>query len=170
MSIPNKIKSYLENNKYHFQVLEHAPTDTSLENLSTAKCPPNQMAKVLIFEIDKKKSFVILPSDEVVHLGTLKDSLETRHVKMLTEYDLEDSFSECEVGATPPFGQLYEMPVYLSGHFQKDQEMFFNGGTHTDLVRMPYQEFLIVENPKILNFSVPIKDYEDYREEYRRFM
>ncbi|OUR96285.1 hypothetical protein A9Q84_07970 [Halobacteriovorax marinus] len=169
MSVPNKIKSYLEDSKYHFQVIEHSPTERSLENLSTAKCPPTQLAKVLVFEINKRKSFVILPSDELVHLGTLKDELETGQVKMLRESDLEEYFNDCEVGATPPFGGLYNMPIYLSSHFQKDQEMYFNGGTHTDLVRMPYQEFLIVEHPTIANFSVPIKDFSDYREEYRRF-
>lgn len=168
MSVPSKIENYLKENKYHFLVMKHSPTERAIENLATAKCPPSQLAKVLVFDINKKRSFVILPSNELVHLGTLKESLQTQDVKMLGEEDLENSFKECEIGATPPLGGLYNMPVYLSNHFQKDQEMYFNGGTHTDLILMPYQEFLIVEHPQITNFSVPIEDYIDYKDEFRR--
>jgi len=70
----------------------------------------------------------------VVHLGRLKQAIGATNVS-LAEEDFQTLFPDCEVGAMPPFGNLYGMEVYVSESLTLDDEIAFNAGSHTELIR-----------------------------------
>jgi len=166
MSIPTKLTTFMDDHHIHYTALYHAQTSTALSSAVKVDCGQKQMAKVLILEIDGKNTMCVLPSNEKLHMGILKEELGARKVKMFSENDLEEKFDDCEIGAMPAFGNLYNMNTYVSTHFQKDQAIYFNAGTHSDTVRMPYSEFIDNTEATVANFSVLANEYEDYKGRY----
>ena len=84
-----------------------------------------------------------------VHLGHLKVAVSASHVELATETEVENLFPDCERGAMPPFGNLYDMDVYVAEQLTKDQEIAFCAGSHTEVVRMSYKDFEKLVTPKI---------------------
>jgi Ala-tRNA(Pro) deacylase len=74
-------------------------------------------------------------------------------VRLATELEFSRLFPDCELGAMPPFGALYNMPVYVDESLAKDREVLFNAGTHHDAVRMRYDDFSRLAKPKVCSFS-----------------
>ncbi|RYZ70262.1 MAG: YbaK/EbsC family protein, partial [Lysobacteraceae bacterium] len=71
-------------------------------------------------------------------------------VELAEESEIRDAFPDCELGAMPPFGHLYGMPVYVDSRLARQPEIVFNAGSHTDAVRMPYAEFERLAEPEFL--------------------
>jgi len=92
---------------------------------------------------------VVLPASYRVHLGHLKGAVSASHVELATETELENVFPDCDGGAMPPFGNLYDMDVYVAQQLTQDEEIAFSAGSHTELVRMSYKDFASLVTPKI---------------------
>ncbi|MDD0851824.1 YbaK/EbsC family protein [Halobacteriovorax sp. GB3] len=166
MSLPIKVQTYLNEHNYHYKHMSHEPTETALETAASVHCPQRRMAKVLACRIDGEKGLLVLPANERFHAESFKDSTGTRHIELMSESEMEMTFDDCEVGAIPPFSELYNATIFLSNHFEKDGDIYFNAGTHRDLVRIPYLELVKNERPMISFFSVPIKEWETYKDDY----
>jgi len=91
----------------------------------------------------------VLPAPYRVHLGHLKLELSASHVELATEAEVENLFPDCGKGAMPPFGNLYDMDIYVSEQLMANEEIAFSAGSHTELVRMSYKDFENVVKPKI---------------------
>jgi Ala-tRNA(Pro) deacylase len=74
-------------------------------------------------------------------------------VELATEGDFRDRFPDCEVGAMPPFGNLYGMPVYVAEALAADEEIAFNACSHTELIRLAYEDFQRLVKPKVVSFA-----------------
>jgi len=166
MSVSKNILKYLADHNMHYQTFEHQNSTKALLDAHTIHCSENQMAKVVVCKVDRKNAMFVLPSNELIHLGTLKDELGIKKVKWLKEDKLKEIFSDCDIGAMPIFGDLYNIPVFCSDHFDINKDIYFNAGTHTDAVKIPMQEFIDVTHPKQGRFSVSIEEYEDYKINY----
>ena len=90
---------------------------------------------------------------EVMRLSLLRDTSGARKVQLASEMEFKDRFPDCEVGAMPPFGNLYDMEVYVAESLTDDEEIYFNAGTHTELIRMFYADFERLVDPVVLRFS-----------------
>ena len=53
----------------------------------------------------------------------------------------------------PPFGNLYGMEVYVAEALSKDEEIAFNAGSHTEVIRMGYHDFERLVQPKVVSFT-----------------
>ena len=84
---------------------------------------------------------VVTPASEQVELDNLKQSLGASEVGLASEDEFKGSFPDCETGAMPPFGNLYGMKVFVSQTLREDEQIAFNAGTHSELVRLAYTEF-----------------------------
>jgi Ala-tRNA(Pro) deacylase len=60
-------------------------------------------------------------------------------VKLAAEREFRDEFPDCVVDAMPLFGNLYGMKVTVSQALREDDEIAFNAGSHTGLIRLAYQ-------------------------------
>jgi Ala-tRNA(Pro) deacylase len=109
------------------------------------------MAKTVVTKLDGKPALVVLPASERVNFDQLRANTGAREVELATEQEFVTLFPECELGAMPPFGNLYGLDTYVARNLADDEEIAFNSGTHTELIRMPYRDFERVVHPKSLD-------------------
>lgn len=148
----NRLKAFLDSHQVKYVTIEHSLAYTSHEIAESAHIPGNTLAKTVMVKIDGQMAMAVLPATEKVSVDMLKQASGARSVELATEREFQDRFPECEIGAMPPFGNLYGMAVYGATSLSK-HEIAFNAGTHTEVVRMPYQDWERLVQPKIVELS-----------------
>ena len=103
--------------------------------------------------LDGKMAMAVLPASRKVSFELLRDASGARDVQLAGEQAFRDMFPGCEVGAMPPFGNLYDMDVYASRLLAEDEEIAFNAGSHTELIRLPYKDFERLVKPKVAHIA-----------------
>ena len=101
-----------------------------------AHIPGKELAKTVIVRFDDKFAMAVLPASYRVHLGHFKLAVSASHVDLATETEVENLFPDCERGAMPPFGNLYNLDVFVAEQLTEDEEIAFSAGSHTEVVRM----------------------------------
>jgi len=148
--MPNKsLKEFLDNHHVKYMSINHSPGYTAQEIAAAAHISGKQMAKTVIIKIGNQFAMVVLPASEHVNFSTLKEVAGT-NVDLAKESDFKGKFPECEVGAMPPFGNLYGMPVYVSSHLSDFDQIVFNGGTHSELIKLAYRDFERLVHPEVI--------------------
>src|SRR3970040_3165563 len=99
------------------------------------------LAKVVIFLGDGKLSMLVLPPPARVDMDRAAASLGAKELRLAHEDEFADRFPGCEVGAMPPFGNLYDLPVFVDNSLAEDETIVFEAGTHTDTMSMKYADF-----------------------------
>lgn len=144
-----KLKNFLEDHDVKYVSISHSPAYDAQRIAESAHIPGKEVAKTVIVKIDDKFAMVVLPASRRVHLGHLKAAVSASHVELATETEVENLFPDCEKGAMPPFGNLYDMGVYVAEQLAEDEEIAFSAGSHAELVRMSYKDFEKVVTPKV---------------------
>jgi len=144
------ITEYLDSNDIVYSMVEHATAYTAQQTAQAAHIPGRELAKTLVIKLDGKLALVVLPAD--VHLDIEAIAAETgaKEVELAREHEFADRFSQCELGAMPPFGNIYNMDTYVGKSLAKDEEIAFNACNHTELVRMKYKDWELLVHPKVL--------------------
>lgn len=142
-----QLKQYLDEQGVRYEVLSHAPAFTSQEVAAEAHVPGRQFAKAVAVRIDDRLVLAVLPATDQVDLGALKASVGAQSVELASEEEFGARFPGCEVGAMPPFGNLYEMEVFVSPHLAQADEIAFNAGTHSEVVKLAYGDFVRLVQP-----------------------
>jgi Ala-tRNA(Pro) deacylase len=148
-----KLKAYLDENRVRYVTITHSPAYTSQKTAASAHVPGKELAKTVIVTVDGKLAMAVLPGSFQVDFGLLKEALGASKVELASEDDFRDTFSDCEVGAMPPFGNLYDMPVYVAESLSEDDEIAFNACSHTELIRMSYEDFSRLVEPTLVKFA-----------------
>ena len=105
-----KLKEFLDNQKVKYFASTHSPAFTSQEIAASAHVSGKELAKTVIVKMNGGFAMVVVPADRQVNFAKLKDAVGAP-VDLASESEFKDKFPGCEVGAMPPFGDLYEMPV-----------------------------------------------------------
>ncbi|SMO66927.1 aminoacyl-tRNA deacylase [Gracilimonas mengyeensis] len=150
----NRLIDYLDQHDKKYVVIKHSKAFTAQEVAASAHIPGKEMAKTVIVKVDGDFKMVVLPSTHDVEFEAIKDALNAETVKLATEDEFESMFPDCEVGAMPPFGNLYDMDTLVSEALAEDKEIAFNAGTHKELVKMSYADFEELEKPKVFPLGV----------------
>jgi Ala-tRNA(Pro) deacylase len=95
----------------------------------------------------------VLPASLIIDFDSLKEIFGTGNVSLATEYEFKNRFPDCELGAMPPFGNLYDMEVYVAEPLSEDKEIAFNAGSHTELIRLNNEDYSRLVKPRIFRFS-----------------
>lgn len=149
--MPNKaLKEFLDSHHVKYLCIDHAPSYTAQEIAATAHISGKQLAKTVIVKAGGKFLMVVLPATEHVNFTELREITGAKEVDLATESDFKAKFPGCEVGAMPPFGNLYDMPVLVSNLLVGQTQIAFNAGTHSELMRMSYRDFERLVQPKII--------------------
>lgn len=148
-----KLKEFLDANHIKYVVMSHSPAYTAQEIAATAHVPGKELAKTVIVQVDGKMAMAVLPAAFKIDVVLLKEAIGAKEVAIATEKEFKDLFPECELGAMPPFGNLYEMDVYVTESLAEDEEIAFNAGTHTELIKLAYKDFERLVRPKVVKFS-----------------
>lgn len=150
-----KLREYLDNNGVKYIAISHPVAYTAQEVAHLVHVSGKEMAKTVMINISGKTAMAVLPSSHNVDFQMLCDALNSSNIYLEDEEEFKRVFPDCEVGAMPPFGNLYGLDVFVAKTLTEDAEIVFNAGTHTDLVKMAYSDFERMVQPMILPFSVP---------------
>lgn len=132
---------YLSDNHIQYEVLSHAPAYSAHAVAAATHVPEREMAKTLVIRADDHYWMAVIRGDHRISERLLKKALDVKHVRLAHEEDLEKLFPDCEVGAMPPFGNLYALPVVVDQALAEDDEIVFNACTHTESIRMKFADF-----------------------------
>lgn len=146
------LKELLDKHHVKYVIITHSLAYTAQEVAASAHIPGKELAKTTIVKVDGKLAMAVLPASAMVHVKRLKEAIGARNVELAEEAEFRDAFPDCETGAMPPFGNLYGMDVYVEESLAEDEEIAFNAGTHTELVRMAYKDFANLVKPKVVKF------------------
>jgi Ala-tRNA(Pro) deacylase len=131
----------------------HAPAYTARELARAEHVGPDRVAKTIVFHSNKGYGMAVLPADSYVDLSELRFVLGLDYLRLATESELRQLFPDNEVGAMPPFGNLYGMPVYVDANLAEEDIIAFNAGTHRDVIYMRFDDFRRLVRPTITFFS-----------------
>jgi Ala-tRNA(Pro) deacylase len=143
----SRLKDFLDEEHVKYVTIAHSPAFTAQEIAAMAHIPGKELAKTVVVKIDGELAMVVTPASTQVELDNLKETLGASEVDLASESEFKDSFPDCETGAMPPFGNLYGMDVFVSQALREDDEIAFNAGSHSELVRLPYSEFQRLVHP-----------------------
>lgn len=149
-----RLQAFLDENQVKYIVISHSRAFTTQEVAAATHIPGNELAKSVIVDIDGEMAMAVLPGSQKVDVDLLRDALGARDVTLARESAFKDRFPECDLGAMPPFGNLYGMPVYVADSLAEDEEIAFNAGSHTELVKMSYRDFERLVQPRVMRFGV----------------
>jgi Ala-tRNA(Pro) deacylase len=154
MSISQTLNAYLDREHVHYDVLPHPEAFRSLTIAQMLHTPEKEMAKVVIVKVAKRFVMTVLPASWNVDLPRLRTVFATYQVRLATEDEIAGLFPDCELGAMPPFGNLYRLPVYVDQSLTEDEEIVFQAGTHSDAIRMRYWDFAALVFPVVAKFHL----------------
>lgn len=148
-----KLKEFLDGHNVKYVVISHSRAVTAQEAAASAHISGKEMAKTVMVKLDGKMAMAVLPASTRVNLDLLKEASGAKEVDLAAELEFREMFTECEPGAMPPFGNLYGMPVFVSESLTKDEEIAFNAGSHTELIKLFFKDFERLVKPKITKLS-----------------
>lgn len=145
-----RLHNFLDERHGNYTALTHDRTITANETATAAHIVRQHFAKTVMLKVDEKLAMMVMPASYRIDLVRLSRALGGSVVELAQEDEFRDAFPDCELGAMPPFGNLYGMPVYVDSRLTGQAEIAFNAGSHTDVVRMPYAEFERLAQPELL--------------------
>ena len=148
-----QIRNFLNEHGVKYATIIHSPAFTAQEIAASAHVSGRELAKTVMVEVDGKMAMAVLPASQRVNMEELREALGAKELKLACEKAFADLFPGCEIGAMPPFGNLYHMDVFVSPSLAEDEYIAFNAGSHTELIRMTYADFARLVEPKVIEFS-----------------
>ena len=156
MTVSAKIKELLDKQHIGYQILEHSIAYTAMEIAGAQHVPGKQLIKSVIVKADGQYLMCVLPAIHLIDFDKLKKVTGAKKIELAKEKDIQKLFPEYEVGAEPPFGQLYGLYVYVDKLLQENEEIVFNAGTHTDMIKIKWKDFEKLTKPRLADFGVHI--------------
>jgi len=149
-----KLREFLDSHHIKYFVFSHSPAYTAQEIAESAHVSGKEMVKTVMVTIDGRMAMALLPASRQLDFDKLRMLCGTSDVKLAEEEEFSDLFPECEIGAMPPFGNLYAMEVYADEALDEDVDIAFNAGAHTELLRMGWEDYKRLAAPVIAPISV----------------
>ena len=145
-----RLKEYLDENDIKYVSIMHSMAFTAVDIAKSAHIPSRELAKTVIIEVDGEMAMAVVPANYKVNLEILKQALDTDDVRLSDESRFTPVFNDCEVGAMPPFGCLYDMNVYVAESLTEDEKIAFNAGSHLEIVQMDYKDYENLVKPRFV--------------------
>ena len=145
-----RLHQLLEQQHVPYQTIRHRTAYSAQQTAEAAHLPGHELAKAVIVEIDGELAMIVQTASRMVPLGRIRAATGARDVHLVSEREFEDRFPDCELGAMPPFGNLYGMNTYVTEAVSHDEEIAFNAGSHTELVRLRYSDFDRLVHPTVI--------------------
>ena len=153
MPVLRRLKEVLDRAKISYEVYNHPRAFTAQEIAATQHITGRAMAKVVILNVDGSLVMAVLPSNRLVDIELAKAGLAATNVSLATEEQFATIFPECELGAMPPFGNLFGLPVIVDPALERYESIFFNAGNHLQTVRLKYRDFKLLVKPDMITLT-----------------
>jgi Ala-tRNA(Pro) deacylase len=155
MRCKERLEAYLRDQGVPFQVQHHPLAFTAQQVAESEHLPGRRLAKVVVIYADGRPVLLAVPASHRVSLARAGDAVGARSVRLAEERELEQVFPDCDTGAMPPFGNLYEVPVYVDRTLAEDEVIVFQAGTHTDTISLPFADFRRLVRPAVADLALP---------------
>lgn len=152
MECRERLEAYLNENKVTFEVMTYKETFTMQEVAAALHVSGNQVAKVVMVKADDRMVMLVVSSPDRLDFAKAGELLGAKKVRLAEEEEFGDLFPDCVVGAMPPFGNLYEIPVYLNKDLAEEEDILFKVGTHTEVMKIAYRDFARLAQPTLGEF------------------
>ena len=147
-----KLRTFLDENNIKYTTISHSKAYTAQQVAQSAHISGKDMAKTVMIVIDGRMAMAVLPASRHVDFDLIKEAIGIKPITLANEEEFKSFFPSCEVGTMPPFGNLYDMEVYVDKSLAKDHQIAFNAGSHTELVQLAYQDFQNLVKPYVIEF------------------
>ena len=148
-----KLKEFLDNEGVKYISIIHSPAFTAQEVAASAHVTGRELAKTVIVQLDGEMAMAVLPPNRKIVLQDLRDLTGCSKAKFVSEDDFKKKFPDCETGAMPPFGNLYGMEVFVAPSLAENDEIAFNAGSHTEVIKLHFRDFERLVHPNVLSFT-----------------
>ena len=148
-----KLKEFLDKEKIKYVSVIHSPAYTAQEVAASAHITGKELAKTVIVHLDGEAAMAVLPANRKIILQDLREVTGADQVKFVPEDEFKKQFPDCETGAMPPFGNLYGMEVYAAASLADNEQIAFNAGSHTEVIKLAYKDFERLVRPKVVSFT-----------------
>jgi Ala-tRNA(Pro) deacylase len=149
-----RLENYLRENQVRFEEHHHPRAVSAQEVAASEHVPGRMLAKTVMVLADGEMVMLALPAPYQVDLEKAAAALGVKEARLAEEEEFEDSFPDCEVGAMPPFGNLYGVPVYVEKTLAEDETIVFRSGTHTETMSVTYTDFERLVEPIVVQFAL----------------
>jgi len=148
-----RLKEYLDSHNIKYVVISHSVAYTAGGIAALTHIPGRELAKTVMVKIDGVLAMAVVSASQYVDLTLLKHAVGAKSVSLAAEDEFRGTFPDCETGAMPPFGNLYGMTVFADDSLKKDKEIAFNAGSHRELVRLAWDDFVRLVEPRIIKLA-----------------
>lgn len=148
------LKTFLDERNVRYITITHSPAFTAQEVAESAHIPGSGLAKTVMVIIDGALAMAVVPANRRVSVEDLQKLTGSHDIRLAHEEEFKDYFPDCEPGAMPPFGNLYDMSVYISPELAAEPEIVFNAGSHTECIRMGWRDFYNLVKPRVAEFAM----------------
>jgi Ala-tRNA(Pro) deacylase len=145
-----RLAALLDHENVPFRRLPHVADITAQSTAEHTHTRGRRFAKTVIVWVDGQYAMAVIPAHRYVDLEKVRNWLNAEKVRLATEYEMVRLFPDCELGAEPPFGNLYELPVYVSPLLSRDR-ISFHGGNHEEAIEIDYSDFAAIVKPSVID-------------------
>ena len=146
----NALKDFLDRNNIKYVTITHSIAYTAQGIAALTHTRGKELAKTVMVKVDGALAMAVVPASWRVSLEMLREGAGASSVELASEGDFFNHFPGCETGAMPPFGNLYGMAVFVDEGLAREKEIVFNAGSHRELMRMSYEDFERLVEPRRL--------------------
>lgn len=154
MDCRTRLEGYFRENGVAFDVQEHPTAYTAQGVAASEHVPGHMLAKVVMAASNGDLVMLVLPAPSMVDLAKVADALGAPDVRLAREEEFAAAFPDCEPGAMPPFGNLYDLPVYVDETMGRSERIVFQAGKHTVTMNVVYADFARLADPKVVDIAV----------------
>jgi Ala-tRNA(Pro) deacylase len=151
--LATRLLDYLNSRQVPYTTVVHDEAYSAHDLASATHIPEKMIAKTVMIKVDGDLAMAVLPASRDVDVEVLEAVLDAERVRLAGESEFRRRFPDCETGAMPPFGNLYEMKVYVDESLTRDEQITFEAGSHHEAIRLAYADFEKLVNPTVLKFS-----------------
>lgn len=148
-----RLKEFLDNEGVKYLQINHSPAYTAQEVARSLDVKGHMVAKTVIVFIEGKMAMAVMSANRSINFDHFRKEIGAKEIILAAEKEFRDVFPDCELGAMPPFGNLYGIEVYVDRHLMEEDDIFFNACTHSELIRMSYQDFERLAKPKVVKLT-----------------
>jgi len=150
-----RLKDFLLENDIRYVEMSHSPAYTAQEVAQATHIPGKEVAKTVIVKLDGEVAMAVVPSSYRIDFEELAEETGCHEATLASEDEIGPLFPGCELGAMPPFGNLWGMRVFAADSLAEDERIAFSSGGHRSVISLSFDDFRRLVEPKILHFAKP---------------
>ena len=158
MTVSHRLRSLFEEENVDYELMVHSESYTAQEKAAGMHIPGAQLAKVVMARADGKLAMLVISADQNIDFGKAKSVLGAKEVTLAKEEDFADLFPDCDLGAMPPFGNLYDIPVWVDKDLAQQESIVFNACTHYEAARIAYSDYERLVEPRVGGFGKHVSE------------